>query len=114
MKRIILTSSDGVAYKVYPNIPEESLVKHPAVHSVCIVGDKRDNDLVLHAYVILNSEMKGQEKVVEKELRKLSEEQLSNYSRPTYYSFCDSFPRTAAGKVDYRALESEAQKEMEN
>ena len=114
MKRIILTSSDGVTYKVYPNIPEEVLVRHAAVHSVCIVGEKKDNDLVLRAHVILNPEMQTQKDTVEQELRKLCEEQLSDYSRPYYYTFRETFPRTAAGKVDYRALEREAQREMEN
>lgn len=107
MKRIIMVTSKGMPYKVFPNIPEEVLVKHTAVHSVCVVGEQVGEEWCIRAHVILNPEMRGQESTVEEELRKLSAEKLSVYSRPYAYTFREAFPRTSAGKVDYRALEQE-------
>lgn len=112
MKRIVAVNADGVPYKVFPSVSEEVLVKHPAVHNVCVVGAKKGNYSVLYAYVILKPEMKWQEKKVELELRKLGEEQLSKHYRPICYSFCDVFPQTMAGKVDFQTLERDAQKKM--
>jgi acyl-CoA synthetase (AMP-forming)/AMP-acid ligase II len=31
---------------------------------------------------------------------------IPSYSRPAFYEFSESLPLTAAGKVDFRALES--------
>lgn len=107
MKRIILTSHDGVAYKVYPNIPEEKLNQHAFVHTSCIVGVSNGDDLVLKAYLVLHPEARGNEQLVEHELRTLCEQDLSDYMRPYWYEFRHELPLTPAGKIDYRALEQE-------
>lgn len=104
-KRIILTSANGVVYKVYPNIPEEVFLAHEAVQSVCIVGVKREEDIVLKICVALKNEWKGKEKGIEQEIRTMAERELSEYMRPYYYEFRDKLPLTSVGKIDYRALE---------
>lgn len=105
MKRVILTTRDGVAYKVFPNIPERVLASLKSVEQSCIVGAKNGDDDVLRAYVVLKTEDRDKTTEIEKELRRICNEELPSYSRPTFYVFLDKLPLTAAGKVDYRALE---------
>ena len=105
MKRVILTTKDGVAYKVFPNIPERVLASHKSVEQSCIVGAKNGDDDVLRAYVVLKTEDRDKTADIEPELRRICNEELPSYSRPTFYMFLDKLPLTAAGKVDYRALE---------
>lgn len=110
MKRIILTSRDGVAYKVYPNIPEEVLTGDEAVHTACIVSAPQGSDLVLKAYLTLHPQHQGTEAETEARLRSLCEKELAENSRPTFYEFRETLPLTPAGKVDFRVLEQDAQK----
>lgn len=108
MKRIIMTIYDGVVYKVFPEQIEAQLSKHPGVMRVCIVGDTDGNDRVLHAFVIPEKDAAAD---LEQLLRDYCNEKMSLYTRPRFYTFCDSFPRTPAGKVDYRTLEEETKKD---
>lgn len=105
MKRVIMTTGNGVTYKVFPNIPERILDSHELVLQSCIVGALDGDNQVLRAYVVIADTDKEKEKVIEKELRSLCDENLPSYSRPTFYVFCNSLPLTPAGKVDYMALE---------
>lgn len=111
MKRVILTTKDGVAYKVFPNIPEGILNTHDSVVQSCIVGARDGGDQVLRAYIVINNAGIDSQLEVEKELRKICEEQLPSYSRPTFYRFIERLPLTAAGKVDYRSLEQDSEKQ---
>ena len=49
--------------------------------------------------------------VVKKELFELCQRELPEYVQPVDFRFIDELPLTAIGKVDYRTLEKEAQKE---
>ena len=106
MKRVILTTKDGVAYKVFPNAPEEILDSHEAVVQSCIVGAKDGDNQVLRAHIVLSDVDMSKCEQIEKELRIICDKELPSYSRPTFYTFCNCLPLTAAGKVDYRALEN--------
>lgn len=108
MKRMIMTIYDGVVYKVFPEQIEAQLSKHPGVTGVCIVGDTDGNDRVLHAFVIPEKDAAAD---LEQSLKDYCTENMSLYTRPRFYTFCDSFPRTPAGKVDYRALEELTKKD---
>ncbi|MCR5322384.1 MAG: fatty acid--CoA ligase family protein [Lachnospiraceae bacterium] len=105
MKRVILTTKDGVAYKVFPNMPEEILDSHKQVQQSCIVGVKDGDDQVLCAYIVINEDDNNKTEQIEKELRAICDKQLPSYSRPAFYRFLNNIPLTAAGKVDYRTLE---------
>ncbi len=105
MKRMILTTKGGIAYKVFPNMAEEILESHTSVVQSCIVGANDGDDQVLRAHIMVSKEDISKNVEIEKELRKICEGKLPSYSRPTFYCFSDSLPLTAAGKVDYRELE---------
>ena len=109
IKRMILTTKDGVAYKVFPNIPEEVLAEHTEVLQSCIVGAFSDGNEVLRAYVVVSAEKLSEVPRIETELRRICEQKLPVYSRPTFYEFREKLPLTAAGKIDYRALEKQAE-----
>lgn len=109
IKRVILTTKDGVAYKVFPNIPESIIESHDSVSQSCIVGVKQGENQVLQAHIVISDLSNADQ--VESELRELCDKELPSYSRPTFYSFHKSLPLTTAGKVDYRALEKLAEEE---
>ena len=106
MKRVILTAKDGVTYKVFPNMTEQVLDENEDVIKSCIVGAKCGVDQVLQAFVVVSMGNLTQKARIEKALRQHCEDKLPSYARPTFYEFRDSLPLTAAGKVDYRALEN--------
>lgn len=105
IKRVILTTKDGVAYKVFPNIPEKVLEENEAVKQCCIVGANDHGDQVLKAFVVLPEDALSETDHIERELRRTCKEKLPSYSRPTFYEFISALPLTAAGKVNYRKLE---------
>lgn len=108
MKRMIMTVIDGAVYKVFPNKIESVLDECSDVKESCIVGMKQGDDLRLKAFVI--PEGKCDHASLERVLTSLCEKNLSENARPVSYSIVESFPRTAAGKIDYRALEALAVK----
>ena len=105
IKRMILTTKDGVAYKVFPSVPEKVLEENEAVQQCCIVGADDNGDQVLRAFVVITEGQRSDINQIEQELRSLCEAKLPSYSRPSYYIFLDALPLTASGKVDYRKLE---------
>ena len=62
------------------------------------------------AVVVLKKDYVGQEPTVQKELETLCSIELAEYARPSEYVFRDSLSFTTVGKVDYRALEWEAER----
>ena len=107
MKRVILTAKDGVTYKVFPNMTEKVLDENESVIQSCVVGAESGADQVLRAFVVVSKEDMSRIAEIETSLRNRCEEKLPSYARPTFYEFKESFPLTAAGKIDYRTLESE-------
>ena len=110
MKRIILTVKDGVAYKVFPNIPEKVLDENEYVIQSCVIGADSGSDQVLRAFIAVSKDNLARKDSIETALRARCTEKLPSYARPTFYEFRESLPLTAAGKIDYRALEKEAKR----
>ena len=109
IKRIILTQMDDLGHKVFPAEIENILNKHPNVKSVCVVAKKhKEKHFVPVAFIILN-ECTNKNKIVN-ELIDLCSRELPKYAQPYGFTFRDSLPLTPIGKVDYKALENEAEK----
>ncbi len=109
MKRMIVRF-DG--FKVFLPFIEDVVARHEAVESCCAVGvtDKEHNQGKLPViHVVLKAEEKGKESSVKQELIALCQRELPEYSQPKDYFFRDALPLTPIGKVDYRALEKEAE-----
>lgn len=106
MKRMIMTIKDGLVYKIFPAQTEEVIDNHPEVREACVVSMRKGKDIVLKAVVRLNSTITDTEKEnMIQEMEHLCKNALSIHQIPYKYDFVEDFPRTAAGKVDYRKLE---------
>lgn len=112
IKKILLTiGKDGNPTKIFPDRVENVLMQHPAVALCCVIGIP--DEVRTHyprAYVILND---GYEEMTDA-LLSYCEDKLPEYMIPEEIVYRNEFPRTSRGKVDYRALEQEAKKELEH
>ena len=109
MKRVYLTVFQGAPYKINPNRIEETLIRHEAVSEcgVVCISDGPNTYLPI-AFCVLEKSCDSTQTSVEKELQALSKADLPGFDEPVKYIFVDCLPRTAQGKVDYRALEEMA------
>ena len=109
IKRVVLTTYKGVAYRVYPNVVEDMLRGHPAVREACVVRLHDDMQGRTKAYVALHDHNRVDEEELERELRSFCESEMAAYMRPFLYEFRGSLPQTPAGKVDYKLLENQTE-----
>ncbi len=108
LKRIIIRH-DGI--KVSPFTLEDTIMKHTGVTACCVVGafDKEHQmGQVPVAFVTLTEGADA--KTIIEDLVNLCDEELSENYRPHDYKVVDILSLTPNGKVDYRALEKEAEK----
>ena len=109
IKRMILVkenTNNTVYQKVFPKMLEAQLEKIEGVQSAVIVGNGLSADVQkLIAYIVPS------EKTVDLEtkIRQFVKMNFKEYEQPENYRFVEQLPRTKIGKVDYRALEQEAQ-----
>jgi len=108
LKRYMLCIKNGVQKKVFSLDIEKELLKHQGVENCAVVPiDDVNLNQVPVAYIIPKANV---DKVtLESELGALCKSNLEDVYRPIRYIFVDSFPRTKVGKVDYLALEKEAE-----
>lgn len=111
IKRMILTFEDNVCHKVFPKLLEDEFAKCASIQAISIVGKGREdeslvNDLI--AFAVLENDTT--EDIARTELERFAQAHFETYERPCKYIFVDTLPRTTIGKVDYRALEREAEK----
>ena len=110
IKRMIYIVEGAVYHKVFPKLLEEQLEKICGVQSAIIVGNSTcPEKCKLVAFIVVDCERS----ITEKELRAYANKYFESYEQPAEYRFITELPRTKLSKVDYRALEREAQKEME-
>ncbi len=80
---------------------EAVLGQHPAVRTaVVVVREDMPGDKRLVAYVVADQEQSS----VKSELRRYLQQRLPNYMLPSTFVTLETFPLTANGKVDLRAL----------
>ena len=100
LKRMINASG----FKVWPAEVEGKLYQHPAVQEACVIasGDARRGETV-KALVVLRPGFADQ--VTEGELIQWSRGQMAVYKSPRVISFVAQLPKSATGKVNWRALQ---------
>ncbi|MEM2141875.1 MAG: long-chain fatty acid--CoA ligase [Candidatus Thorarchaeota archaeon] len=88
---------------VYPTEIEEVLYQHPKILEAAVVGipDPKWGE-VGKAFIVL----KPGQSSTEAEIRSFLEGKLARYKIPKVYEFLDSLPKSAAGKILKRALQS--------
>ncbi|HET7443179.1 MAG TPA: long-chain fatty acid--CoA ligase [Solirubrobacterales bacterium] len=89
---------------VYPAEVERTLVEHPGVAEVAVVGIAHPRWVETPLAVVVRAP--GSE-VGEEELIELCREKLASYKKPSAVVFAEELPRNAAGKVLKRALREE-------
>ena len=107
LKRMIVVSG----FNVYPSQIENVISKHPSVDKVCVIGIPHPYKMhVPKAFVVLKKGTQNTAKV-KAEIKSLCKKELSVYSMPKDFEFRDSLPTTLYGKIDYRTIEKEENKE---
>lgn len=112
IKRIIMTKGkDGVVTKMFPDRIEKAVLMHPAVGLCCVIGVADEERIhYAKAVVVLNDGCEASEQITQ-EIINNCKELLPEYMVPEVVEYRTDLPRTERGKVDYRALEKEAEKE---
>lgn len=114
IKRILPTlGNDGQPTKMFPDRIERVAMQHPAVALCCVIGiPDAVRTYYPRAYIVLNDGYQADQEMTASLLAHCKEG-LPDYMLPEEILYRNEFPRTSRGKVDYRALEQEAQKETD-
>ena len=107
LKRLIVTSG----YNVYPSVLENILDGHEKVQLSCVIGvaDAYRGQRV-RAYIVPKPGIQPTEEL-KRELLEFCAGQVAKYAAPRELEFRAELPKTPVGKVAYRVLELEAEKE---
>lgn len=81
--------------------PTRALALHPSVEQVVVLAKKSER---LGAELVAFYHSSKSSESIELELRKLAQENLSNFKRPVEYVYVQNWPYTDGGKTDVRAL----------
>ncbi len=107
IKRMIITNG----YNVYPGQIENVIDGMDEVAYSCVIGVKDPRRMQrVRAYVALMDGVEGSEELKEKILKELRKH-IAAYALPREIIFRRELPKTLVGKVAYRILEEEANRE---
>ncbi len=104
LKRMI----NAAGYKVWPAEVETLLYQHPAIQEACVIGakDPRRGETV-KAIVVLKESQRG--KVSEEDILDWAHASMAAYKAPRIVEFVDALPKSATGKIMWRALQEQEQ-----
>ena len=110
MKEIYFYESDG--HNVWPSDSERIIEKHPWIENCCVVGVKdveAGQGEVVTAFIVIKQNVeKSAEQIIE-ELKAECLIYLPTRDVPLQYYVCSELPLSDVGKIDYRALEKQAE-----
>lgn len=99
LKRMI----NAAGYKVWPAEIEALLFGHPAIHEVCVISSSDDyRGETVKAVVVVKPSHTGTR---EDEIIDWCRTRVSSYKVPRIIKFVDALPKSASGKVMWRALQ---------
>lgn len=109
IKRMIVSSG----YNIYPSYVEEVIEEHPAVLRCSVVGIPHPYKVeVPKAFIVLKNDYSGPS--VKSSIKEHCKKNLAAYSIPYEFEFRKSLPKTLLGKVDFRRLRDENNKEEDD
>lgn len=114
-RRFFITFDEmGSPYKVYCDYVQKVIAESIPEITDCAVVQRADEtrSYVPVAFVCLRNQEKWNDQFA-LDLRKQCQQKLQNCAVPVEFIPSKELPLTVAGKIDYRALEREAQKELE-
>ena len=96
-------------FKVFSAKVEDTLVKHPAVGMVALIGipnPDRPGSEIVKAYIQLNPdyELDGDEKVLREDILNFAKENCAPYEVPKIIEISKELPLTTVGKIDKKVL----------
>jgi fatty-acyl-CoA synthase len=100
LKRMI----NAAGFKVWPAEVEAQMYQHPAIQEACVIAatDAQRGETV-KAVVVLRATHKGA--VSENDIIEWTRQNMAVYKHPRIVEFVDSLPKSATGKVQWRALQ---------
>ena len=112
--RIVDRTKDMIivgGYKVFSAKVEDTLVKHPAIGMVALIGipnPDRPGSEIVKAFIQINPdyEFDGNKEALKEDIIKFSKENLAPYEVPKLIEFSEDLPLTAVGKIDKKVLRS--------
>ena len=108
IKRMIITSG----YNVYPSQLENIIDGNENVLLSCVIGVKDPYKMQkVKAFVVLKPGVAPTE-AVRQDLMAYCRKRIAKYAMPYEIEFREELPKTLVGKVAYRVLEEEAEKEQ--
>lgn len=108
IKRMIITSG----YNVYPSQLENIIDGNENVLLSCVIGVKDSYKMQkVKAFVVLKPGVAPTE-AVRQDLMAYCRKRIAKYAMPYEIEFREELPKTLVGKVAYRVLEEEAEKEQ--
>jgi fatty-acyl-CoA synthase len=100
LKRMINASG----FKVWPAEVEAQMYQHPAIQEACVIATKDPHrGETVKAVVVLRAAHKG--KVQEADIIEWTRQNMAAYKHPRIVEFVDALPKSATGKVQWRALQ---------
>ncbi len=100
LKRMINASG----YKVWPAEVEALMYQHPAIQEACVIGAKDPHrGETVKAIVVIKEAQRG--KVSEQDIIDWAHANMAAYKSPRLVEFVESLPKSATGKVMWRALQ---------
>jgi fatty-acyl-CoA synthase/long-chain acyl-CoA synthetase len=111
LKRMI----NAAGFKVWPAEVENLLYGHPAIHEACVIAarDARRGETV-KAVVALKPAARGTPEASAEQIMAWCRERLAAYKVPRIVTFVDALPKSATGKIQWRALQAlEQEQEQE-
>jgi fatty-acyl-CoA synthase len=100
LKRMINASG----FKVWPAEVEAQMYQHPAIQEACVIAAKdAHRGETVKAVVVLRTSHKGQ--VSESDIIEWTRQNMATYKHPRIVEFVDALPKSATGKVQWRALQ---------
>lgn len=96
-------------FKVFSSKVEDTLVKHPAIGMVALIGTPnpdRPGSEIVKAYVQIDPEFTydGNEKALKEDVIKFAKDNCAPYEVPKEVLLVEELPLTAVGKVDKKTL----------
>jgi fatty-acyl-CoA synthase len=100
LKRMI----NAAGYKVWPAEVEAQMYAHPAIQEVCVIAAKdAHRGETVKALIVLKAQHRGL--ISEQEIIEWTRHNMATYKHPRSVEFVDALPKSATGKVHWRALQ---------
>ncbi len=96
-------------FKVFSAKVEDTLVKHPAIGMVALIGTpnpERPGSEIVNAYIQLDPEFEfdGNKDALKEDILAFANKELAPYEIPKKIEFSEELPLTVIGKIDKKAL----------